>query len=56
MGEDLVNALADLKEEEALRITQERLNAEEDPLEILEDATRVYSGPCILRRDITKNQ
>jgi methanogenic corrinoid protein MtbC1 len=40
MGEDLVNALADLKEEEALRITQERLNAEEDPLEILEDATR----------------
>lgn len=40
MGEDLVHALADLKEEEAIRITQERLNAEEDPLEILEDATR----------------
>ena len=40
MGEDLVNALADLKEEEALRITQERLNAEEDPLEILDDTAR----------------
>jgi methanogenic corrinoid protein MtbC1 len=37
MTEDLVNILADLKEKEALKIVEERLNAGKDPLEILED-------------------
>jgi methanogenic corrinoid protein MtbC1 len=35
---DLVNTLADLKEKEALKIVEDRLNAKEDPLKILEDA------------------
>jgi len=39
-SEKLVNALADLKEKEALRIVEDRLNAGEDPLKILEDARR----------------
>jgi len=34
---DLVTALADLKEEEALKIVEEKLNAGEDPFKILED-------------------
>jgi len=34
---DLVTALGDLKEEEALKIVEEKLNAGEDPLKILED-------------------
>jgi methanogenic corrinoid protein MtbC1 len=40
MAKDLVKALADLKEEEALQIVQERLNAGDDPLGILNDARR----------------
>lgn len=40
MTEDLVNTLADLKEEEAIKIVKERLNANEDPLKILEDARK----------------
>lgn len=40
MAKDLVNALADLKEKEALGIVQDRLNAGEDPLRILDDARR----------------
>ncbi len=40
MGEDLVTALADLKEDEALRITEDRLSAGEDPLKILEDGRK----------------
>jgi len=40
MAGNLVNALADLKEEEALKIVKERLNAGEDPLKILEDARK----------------
>jgi methanogenic corrinoid protein MtbC1 len=40
MTEDLVNTLADLKEEEAIKIVKERLNAKEDPLKILEDARK----------------
>ena len=37
---DLVTALADLKEEEALKIVEEKLNAGEDPFKILEDVRR----------------
>jgi methanogenic corrinoid protein MtbC1 len=37
---DLVTALGDLKEEEALRILEEKLNAREDPLRIMEDVRR----------------
>lgn len=40
MAKDLVNALADLKEKEALGIVQDRLSAGEDPLRILDDARR----------------
>jgi methanogenic corrinoid protein MtbC1 len=40
MAKDLVSTLADLKEEEALGIVQERLNAGDDPLRILDDARR----------------
>ncbi len=40
MAKDLCNTLADLKEDEALAIVQERLNANADPLGILDDARR----------------
>jgi len=40
MAVNLVNALADLKEEEALKIVKDRLNAGEEPLKILEDARK----------------
>ncbi|HEY78219.1 MAG TPA: methionine synthase [Dehalococcoidia bacterium] len=40
MAEDLVKVLADLKEEEALKIVADRLGADEEPLKILEDARR----------------
>ena len=40
MAKDLVKALADLKEQEAIKIVEDRLNAKEDPLKILEDARR----------------
>jgi 5-methyltetrahydrofolate--homocysteine methyltransferase len=40
MAKDLVNALADLKEEEALKIVKDRLSAGEDSLKILEDARK----------------
>ena len=40
MAEDLVRALADLKEKEALEIVQNRLDAGDDPLTILDDARR----------------
>ena len=40
MADDLVNILADLKEKEALQIVQDRLNAGDDPLGILDDARR----------------
>jgi 5-methyltetrahydrofolate--homocysteine methyltransferase len=40
MAKDLVKTLADLKEKEALRIVQERLNAGDNPLSILNDARR----------------
>ena len=38
MAEDLVKAIADLHEEEALRIAEERLSAGEEPLKILADS------------------
>jgi methanogenic corrinoid protein MtbC1 len=40
MAKDLVRTLADLKEKEALGIVQDRLNAGDDPLRILDDARR----------------
>jgi methanogenic corrinoid protein MtbC1 len=40
MAEDLVSMLADLREEEALKIVEDRLGAGEEPLKILEDARR----------------
>ncbi len=40
MAKELVSALADLKEKEAIKIVEERLNAKEDPLKILDDAKR----------------
>ena len=40
MAKDLCNTLADLQEEEALGIVQDRLSAGDDPLGILEDARR----------------
>jgi len=40
MAKDLVKTLADLKEQEAIRIVEERLKAKEDPLKILEDARK----------------
>jgi len=40
MAEDLISTLADLKEKEALKIVEDRLNAGEDPLGILNDARK----------------
>jgi methanogenic corrinoid protein MtbC1 len=40
MSEDFVNLLADLKEDEILKLTKQRLDAKEDPLKILEDARK----------------
>ena len=40
MAKDLVNTLADLKEEEALAIVKDRLGANDDPLRIFDDARR----------------
>ena len=40
MAGNLSNALADLKEQEAMAIVQDRLNAGDDPMSILDDARR----------------
>jgi methanogenic corrinoid protein MtbC1 len=40
MAKDLVKTLADLKEQEVVKIVEDRLNAKEDPLKILEDARK----------------
>ena len=40
MAQDLVGILADLKEEEALKIVEDRLDAGEEPLQILDNARR----------------
>lgn len=43
MTENLVNALADLKEKEALKIAADRLEAGEDPMAILDDARQAMA-------------
>jgi methanogenic corrinoid protein MtbC1 len=40
MSGDFVNLLADLKEDEVLKQTKQRLDSKEDPLKILEDARK----------------
>jgi methanogenic corrinoid protein MtbC1 len=40
MSGDYVNLLADLKEDEVLKLTKSRLDANEDPLQILEDSRK----------------
>jgi methanogenic corrinoid protein MtbC1 len=40
MAKDLVNTLADLKEQEVIKIVKDRLSAGEDPLKILGDARK----------------
>jgi len=40
MSRDLVNLLADLKDKEVLELVKQRLDANEDPLEILEDSRK----------------
>jgi trimethylamine corrinoid protein len=40
MAQDLITALSELKEEEALKIVRERLDAGDDPVAILDDARR----------------
>jgi methylmalonyl-CoA mutase cobalamin-binding domain/chain len=40
MSGDFVNMLADLKEEDVLKLTKKRLEAKEDPLKILEDSRK----------------
>ncbi|MDD3818622.1 MAG: cobalamin-dependent protein [Actinomycetota bacterium] len=40
MNKDLVSMIADLNEQEALKIVKDRLNAGEDPLRIMEDARK----------------
>jgi methanogenic corrinoid protein MtbC1 len=40
MSGDLVNLLADLKEQEVLKLAKERLDTGEDPLKILEDSRK----------------
>jgi methanogenic corrinoid protein MtbC1 len=40
MGGDLVKLLADLKEKEALNLVQEKLDAGDDPMDILNEARK----------------
>ena len=40
MSGDYVNLLADLKEDEVLKLTKERLASDEDPMKILEDSRK----------------
>ena len=40
MAGDLVSTLADLKEQEALKIVEDRLSAGEDPMGILSDSRK----------------
>jgi len=40
MSGDLVNLLADLKDKEVLELVEQRLDADEDPLKILEDSRK----------------
>jgi len=50
---DFITALADLKEEEALKIVEEKLNAGEDPFKILED---IRLGMEIIGNRFAKNE
>jgi len=50
---DLVTALADLKEEDALKIVEEKLNAGEDPFKILED---IRGGMEIVGKRFANNE
>ena len=50
---DLITALADLKEDEALKIVEEKLNAGEDPFKILED---IRLGMEIVGNRFAKNE
>jgi methanogenic corrinoid protein MtbC1 len=50
---DLITALADLKEDEALKIVEEKLNANEDPFKILED---IRLGMEIVGNRFAKNE
>ena len=40
MGNDLVELISELKKKEAIQVTEQRLNAGEDPLKILDDARK----------------
>jgi methanogenic corrinoid protein MtbC1 len=40
MSEDFVNLLADLKEDEVIKLTKQRVDSDEDALKILEDARK----------------
>ena len=40
MAKDLVKTLADLKEQDVIKIVRDRLNTKEDPLRVLEDAKK----------------
>ncbi len=40
MPKDFVNLLADLKEDEVLKLTRQRLESKEDPMKILEDSRK----------------
>jgi 5-methyltetrahydrofolate--homocysteine methyltransferase len=40
MPKDFVNLLADLKEDEVLKLTKQRLESKEDPMKILEDSRK----------------
>ena len=44
MAKDLVNTLADLKEQEVIKIVENRLKAKEDPLKILADARKGHGN------------
>jgi methanogenic corrinoid protein MtbC1 len=50
---DLITALADLKEDEALKIVEEKLNSNEDPFKILED---IRLGMEIVGNRFAKNE
>lgn len=50
---DLITALADLKEEEALKIVEKKLNSDEDPFKILED---IRLGMEIVGNRFSKNE
>jgi len=44
MAKSPVNTLADWKEQEIMKIFEDRLNAKEDPLKILDDARKAWNS------------